>query len=255
MSEQGNTVEGLREEESELVTRLDFLLAARLCISTDENRVYLSGIYAEPVPTGGVNLIASDGYVLCVIFDPDGVCKGPSRIWAPNWKFLEANDIKNQSWTGVCENYVHMKINEMEKTNKIRFFMGAPGEKLPLDPEGVSKEWNTINSKLALDKDCPFPDWKRLIPDLRKMNSPEKIPARADAGMSPDILMQVCKFAKTLKRSEKSGKGKIAMGEVIRLWIPEWKGSWCATFSEKAFMIFMPRRCEESEGKPDWLQF
>lgn len=56
-----------------------FEIAARFA-STEETRYYLNGVYVEPHPCGGVNLVATDGHRLFIAYDAFGEATAPAIV-------------------------------------------------------------------------------------------------------------------------------------------------------------------------------
>jgi hypothetical protein len=54
--------------------------AANICRSTEELRYYLNGVYVQPLPNGGVLLVATDGHRLVCIHDETGSCSEASIV-------------------------------------------------------------------------------------------------------------------------------------------------------------------------------
>lgn len=51
--------------------------AAHICVSTEEVRYYINGVYIQKHPSGGVLLIATDGHRMMVIHDESGSVQKP----------------------------------------------------------------------------------------------------------------------------------------------------------------------------------
>lgn len=54
--------------------------AAYNCVSTEQTRYYLNGVFIEKHPTEGVLLVATDGHRLIVVHDASGSIEGASQI-------------------------------------------------------------------------------------------------------------------------------------------------------------------------------
>jgi hypothetical protein len=56
--------------------------AATICVSREETRYYLGGVYIHPHPEKGALLVATDGHRLVVIHDEAGACATPAIVKA-----------------------------------------------------------------------------------------------------------------------------------------------------------------------------
>lgn len=63
--------------------KASYFKAASVCMSTEETRYYLNGVYIEPCAAGGVTLTATDGHRLVCIHDKDGTCDKPTIVGLP----------------------------------------------------------------------------------------------------------------------------------------------------------------------------
>lgn len=63
--------------------KASYFKAASLCMSNEETRYYLNGVYIEPCAVGGVTLTATDGHRLVCIHDKDGTCDKPAIVGLP----------------------------------------------------------------------------------------------------------------------------------------------------------------------------
>jgi hypothetical protein len=72
-----NTTENTTTESNILDQRVVFNaeLLAGVCpaISTEAQRYYLNGIYFEPAPNGGAIAVATNGHIMLVAHDPEGI--------------------------------------------------------------------------------------------------------------------------------------------------------------------------------------
>ena len=58
-------------------------------ISSEVTRYYLSGVFIETAPEGGVNLVATDGHMIGVYHDAEGTVSEPT-ILAPSKALIKA---------------------------------------------------------------------------------------------------------------------------------------------------------------------
>lgn len=62
----------------------NYFKAASLCMSREDTRYYLNGVYIEPCAAGGATLTATDGHRIVCIHDKDGICDKPAIVGLPN---------------------------------------------------------------------------------------------------------------------------------------------------------------------------
>lgn len=60
-----------------------YFKAASVCMSHEEVRYYLNGVYVQPCAAGGATLTATDGHRLICIHDAAGVCDKPAIVGLP----------------------------------------------------------------------------------------------------------------------------------------------------------------------------
>lgn len=72
-----------------------YFKAAHLCVSRDDLRYYLNGVYIEPHAKQGAVLTATDGTVLFSIYDPEGVCERAAIVELPKGA-MTAKQIEGQ---------------------------------------------------------------------------------------------------------------------------------------------------------------
>lgn len=62
------------------VVSADLVRRAWFCVSTDEARYYLNGVFVGPHPAGGAWVVATNGTVLVAFRDADGIASGPAIL-------------------------------------------------------------------------------------------------------------------------------------------------------------------------------
>ena len=106
----------------------NYFKAASLCVSKEETRYYLNGVFIEPCAKGGATLTATDGHRLISIHDKDAVCDGPAIVSLPKGAL-----------TKKC-----------------------PDGKIVVSDDGIFRHGNFISTSSVII-DGVFPDWRHLI--------------------------------------------------------------------------------------------
>lgn len=121
-----------------------FEIASRF-VSTEETRYYLTGVLVEPHPCGGVNLVATDGHRLMVIYDARGEAESPAIVR------LGKVALK------ACKPTAAEK-----KANEART--------LAVQPDGTALISDSFACLVGTDRetivDGTFPDYRRCIPNI-----------------------------------------------------------------------------------------
>lgn len=127
--------------------------AAAECVSTEETRYYLNGVYVSPHPKKGVLLVATDGHRLMCIHDEDGKCD-KAQIIGLQAKHIDAKSLK-----------------------AMRVAMPGEEPRLSVDNEGVAT-FGTFRSLKSCIIDGTYPDWPRVVaPMLAKAKEGKFAPA------------------------------------------------------------------------------
>lgn len=123
---------------TDFIFRADYFQAVAQCISSDETRYYLQGVYIEPHPSGtGVLMVATNGHIMAVIHDPEGHADKPA-ILTTNFKSADFKSKRNESAPRV----IHLTGD----TGEIK----CNGERVGVMP---------------IEKiDGTFPAWRRVLP-------------------------------------------------------------------------------------------
>lgn len=129
--------------------RSDLFRAVAVACSDEETRTYLHGVYIQPHPVEGVLMVATDGHRLLVAHDAGGSCSEPVivKLSGPVLKAAKAkktDHIDGRRLVADDENGVRVVI---------------PHESAEVYP-------------VAWKIEGTFPDWRRVIPDAKRLTAP-----------------------------------------------------------------------------------
>ena len=119
------------------ITRPALIAAAAICMSTEETRYYLCGVYIAPHPDGGLVIVATDGHRMFVGWDREGTMQGDPIILS----------CEKRDWSTFA------KATSATIT-------GNDGTPLSVEcdtPKGPARFF-------ASAVDGSYPDWRRVIP-------------------------------------------------------------------------------------------
>ena len=124
---------------------------AYTCVSTEETRYYLRGVYVAPNAGGGVDLVSTDGHRLLVVHDAEGICDSPAIVQ------LTKDALK------LC------KPSNNYSERRISFGDAAPGSVIALVTERPIRDkndadWGFVGTSPATFIDGTFPDYRRIVP-------------------------------------------------------------------------------------------
>lgn len=159
---------------------------------TDECRYYLCGVRVESHPDGGALLIATNGKLLVLIRDPDGVCTEPVTITVDprNLRPAYRKDtrfaitpphrlIVNGARAGlVVAGATHWTKPDPASTGRSSSFVPFTVNEVAAD---CAEQFETLGNRLiwfdhrrgALPAADFYPDWKKVIPASRMVSSDE----------------------------------------------------------------------------------
>lgn len=127
--------------------------AAAECVSTEETRYYLNGVYVSSHPKKGVLLVATDGHRLMCVHDEDGKCN-KAQIVGLEAKHIDAKSLK-----------------------AMRVAMPGEEPRLTVDSDGIAT-FGTFRSLKSCIIDGVYPDWPRVVaPVLAKAKEGKFSPA------------------------------------------------------------------------------
>jgi len=177
-------------------------LAAYSCVSTEETRYYLQGVFVTPAPhpaTGrGVLMVATDGHRMALVWDGDGVTdRGRIIRLDPKAKALKLA-------RGEERRVLHLDGLEKGKS-AVAQVMHDHGEFA-----------QSLDVLTVAEIDGVFPDWTRVLPVLPA----EGIAVHADNTFAPDYLAGFGKAFKALTgdRSGRFGIAQPAAGSPAWIW-------------------------------------
>lgn len=189
--------------------------AANECVSDEETRYYLNGVYVQPHPEKGVLLTATDGHRLVCIHDETGSCDGAAVIM-----------VKKAAWYGF-------KINPKKPLEIPR---------LRLDDYGhvVVGTYRSLESSII---DATYPDYKRILtPFVEQLKKGISVPA----SFNHEYLVGFSRIA-SLISSGSRGMRILSTAENDPCLI-------LFAGAPHAFGILMPMRTNIGNGMPAWMR-
>jgi hypothetical protein len=124
-------------------------------MAVDDIRYYLNGIYVEKAERGGVYVVACDGHMLAVSYEPSGVLEGAENcIFKASEQFYDAVKSASKAAAKDCLGYSVFIKRE-------RVMIGLPGE---------GKDFELYTQAAPCFIEGKFPDWKAILPkDFTKL--------------------------------------------------------------------------------------
>jgi hypothetical protein len=205
---------------------------AYAAVSTEETRYYLKGVFVEPNPIGGVNLVATDGHRLLCIHDKFGKAE-KAAIIALSKKGLKAYKPKISKFTR--SDYRQLSIDEKGAAFVKAFSHFEAGEYFGTE---TIVHGNTTDSRI----DGTFPDYRRILP------------AGIEHGKSGAFnASYLGAFADTA--NELAAEHGIATG-ILRVICNNPKSAALILFNttELAFGVLMPTLGLDRDSLPDWIK-
>lgn len=206
-----------------------YLLALSACMSAEETRPYLQGVYVDAAHT----LVATDGHVMGVI-RPDLGTYSPSFFESLAGKIIAlppAKELKAKRGFDAWVTY---------ESGKMRVTLGRNLE----EATAVTAPTTYMHPK-AVFVDGSFPDWRRIVPRGTGRHAlGDKL------GISTVLFDSIAHFF----------GGGIKTGQSVQIFAPPpgYKGGDALVLrSNQAdrFMVLMPRRAGEiSTPLPDWFK-
>jgi len=144
---------------TKITVSADRFRRALSCISSEETRFYLQGVFVTPAKdNGGILLVSTDGHRLVIIRDPNGTIEGEPVIISPNAALVKALKAKKQKYFG--EKYFVLDGNEAAVTTQ-RYLPDAKDPVLDTDAEHAE-----AYQKGNIVIDGSFPDFSRVVPKI-----------------------------------------------------------------------------------------
>jgi len=198
------------------------------CVSTEETRYYLQGVYVTPAPdpeTGrGVLMISTDGHRMALVYDRDGITdQGRIIRLDPKAKALKVA-------RGERGRVLHIDGLEKGGSAVARVLIGFDHDCTQVDVITVS------------EIDGTFPDWTRVLPQDPKAG----VAVHAGNSFNPVYLAGFGKAFQTLL-DVRTGAFSIAQSEAgAPAWV--WNDS-----APHVRFVCMPMRCGAEPGRPAWI--
>lgn len=199
--------------------------AAYLCVSAEETRYYLNGVYVQPCDQGGVLVVATDGHRMVVIHDETGRADKAAIIRLDKEMLRECVAPKRSELTRT------LSVDVESATATL--YVEASGS-----PEPVR---NLLRQQRNVIVDATYPDWLRVVP--RGPFKGEGFPA-FDAALLADMekvgAMIKCEkdtLPLTIIHGEKNGPSLIRWNSI-----------------PNAFAVLMSVRANEVDGLPVFMR-
>lgn len=126
-------------------------------------RYYLCGVFIEPHPHGGVNIVATNGHIMGVAYDPDGWCAEPIIVGDITKPLLSACKKRGLPPARAERLWIAKDCAVVSSSQEIE------------PPPAPFGEAALHSSKISII-DGQFPDWRRVMPNDRTVG-PAEFPA------------------------------------------------------------------------------
>ena len=201
-----------KSEKFKLKCNATLFAAVSMVASKEETRAYLNGVFCEPIASGGVRMIATDGHTLLIAQDPKGECNKPEIVWM-NGDLGKAIMAKN--------------VDSLEIDGEVGTIIDDKGKK---------------SLALAEIVDGTFPDYQRVIPCNYRLIDDEPVLSyqKVEALLKVNTAVQ-----RKLKDDSHLGSSNTAFGIFT---VGDKNAPCVVTFNTKLdiFGIVMPMRGEEA---------
>jgi hypothetical protein len=122
--------------------------AAHACVSKSEARPYLQGVYLERTGEQGVNIVATDGYVMAVFHDKRGTLSAPNTIVKVDLRGVHDSKIRKA---------IRFTTDGGADSGGALLTAEAPYLPVVIPIEQIDRDWT-------------FPDWRAVsVPPGRKL--------------------------------------------------------------------------------------
>lgn len=126
-------------------------------------RYYICGVFIEPHPHGGVNIVATNGHIMGVAHDPDGWCAEPIIVGDITKPLLSACKKRGLPPARAERLWIAKDCAVVSSSQEIE------------PPPAPFGEAALHSSKISII-DGQFPDWRRFMPNDRTVR-PAEFPA------------------------------------------------------------------------------
>lgn len=130
-----------------------YFAGIQLFAAQQDVRYYLNGVSIEPHPEKGAVIVATDGYRLAAIHDPDGMCKEPIIVGEITKGLISACKAKGSLPRMTIPGHLWISRNGALLTNSFA------GEQPPVD----SFDATVLHASKITLVDGKFPDWRKVI--------------------------------------------------------------------------------------------
>jgi hypothetical protein len=206
----------------------DMLCGVAECRALDGPRHYLYGVYVEPAPDPvnagrGVRMVATDGAIMCVAFDPDGYAARTAMLKL-DWKDKNLKTAPREA-------------------GKRRITITDEKGVIALAPEGAPDDLDNVLAYAKVEEaEDNFPQYRRVIPHINAMAD------RPFAqGFSSELIRRIAASAKRMGGASsamhftQANSGDPALIRIADM--------------PNAFWVLMPYRFREDTGLPFWLAY
>lgn len=212
----------------------DLFRIAYTCVSTEETRYYLGGVFMTPAKNGGALMVSTDGHRMAVIHDEDAI--------APEG--------------GVIVKAYKPALTLMKRGKRmIKRLVSAGGDKIATATDGMVWQASLTDitdgdpvesfagAAMLMPIDGSFPDWRRVVP---RIDGEAKSIPTFNAGLVGGFVDMANDLAKlrqqrtapiSIKAADASSPALVGLGD------------------PRAFGVLMPLRPERGEepALPSWL--
>lgn len=216
---------------SDIIVNANLFRLAYTCVSKEETRYYLNGVFVQPHPVKGAFLVSTDGHRLLCIYDKDAIAPRAEIIQ------LDATALKVcKPGKGEVRREIHIVDSRAEIGPVIHdHYKGKACEKFTP---------TVLVQKCIVDG--TFPDWQRVI-GSRCVEKP------ALASYNGRYVADFAKLGVELRAHDNQGyRGsesamRVASAETGSPALVRWPGI------DFAFGVIMPVRCDLEHRVPDFL--
>ena len=202
-----------------------------LCLSAKQARYCLNGVFVDPNPNGGVNLVATDSHRMLVIHDAAGTADESAIIALTPESIKACKAGRNETR--------HIEIKTGENIATIYAVVGT---------HESDDEMLAARSHIAISAACKidgtFPDYRRVVPTP----SPKGV-------ATPFSGKYVADFGKAANELAKIGSSNKYRKGIIRILCSDINSPALILFdnSPHALGVLMPIRGEGSHNLPAWF--
>lgn len=216
----------------------DYLAALYGAVRVEPTRYYLNGVYVEPHPHGGVQMVATDGRVMGVVYDPHGKISSPEILFMD----FKSKLLKRPSRVDV-PNILSVTDNE--------------GRVYSNTEEGIP-DTGTFEGVLPVTRvDGSYPAFERVVPDIPARLATIEANLEEDGFKGgPDALISKMSFNGVLLARIEAAARRLTGENVAHMHITQVEKSGPILIvpeSVSAFFVLMPVYIDsDAHRAPDW---